>query len=56
MESATDLAKRHALHDNPHKCTCKHDRIATGGIFYNSLGVLECINCHGWQLIKQKIT
>jgi hypothetical protein len=36
-------------------CECKHKIADTGGVFYQSSGWLECLNCGGWQRIKKAI-
>lgn len=37
------------------ECTHKHQIQGTGAVFYQSVGVLECIHCQGWQLIRKGI-
>lgn len=40
----------------PQLCLCTHKLAATGGIFYHSVGLIQCNNCRGWQLIRKVIT
>lgn len=40
--------------EEPHLCTHTHQRTGTG-VFYNSLGILQCLECKGWQSIRSVI-
>jgi len=39
---------------NPKVCTCKHERLGTG-VFYNSVGLIQCVMCNGWQDMRKPI-
>lgn len=40
---------------HPVECTCEHRLQATGAVFYQSVGLLQCSRCNGWQLIRKPI-
>lgn len=37
---------------------CQHDHqlAGTGAVFYQSTGLLQCVDCKGWQLIRKPIS
>lgn len=37
------------------ECACVHKLHNTGGIFYQSVGLIECSHCRGWQAIRKGI-
>lgn len=37
------------------ECLCDHRLTDTGGVFYQSVGLLECSICGGWQAIRKGI-
>lgn len=37
------------------ECLCDHKLTDTGGVFYQSVGLLECVRCGGWQAIRKGI-
>ena len=37
------------------ECLHDHKRIGTGAVFYQSVGLLQCADCKGWQLIRKPI-
>ena len=39
----------------PHGCDCDHKLQGTGGVFYQSVGLLYCACCGGWQEIRSQI-
>ena len=39
---------------DPKVCTCKQERNGTG-VFYNSVDIIYCVTCHGWQDMKAPI-
>lgn len=39
----------------PSICCCEHKAQGTGAIFLDSVGVLYCNECRGWQVIKRKL-
>lgn len=41
--------------ENATECNCKHKLQATGAVFYQSVGLIECVNCRGWQFIKKRV-
>jgi hypothetical protein len=38
-----------------HACPCKHALQGTGGIFYQSVQLLYCLKCGGWQDLRKPI-
>lgn len=36
-------------------CRHKHELQGTGGVFYQSVGLMQCGICGGWQLIRKPI-
>jgi hypothetical protein len=47
--------RAHGLSDSPELCKCKHQLQGTGGVFYQGIMVLYCINCRGFQSIRKPI-
>lgn len=41
--------------ENPKECHCKHKLQGTGAVFYQSVELLQCIHCRGWQSIRKPI-
>ena len=41
--------------EHPHRCRHKHRLQGTGAVFYQSVGLLQCSRCGGWQKIKKPI-
>ena len=41
--------------ERPHRCRHKHRLQGTGAVFYQSVGLLQCSRCGGWQKIKKPI-
>lgn len=39
----------------PTECRCDHKLQGTGAVFYQSVGVLHCARCRGWQLIRKPV-
>lgn len=39
----------------PKACRHKHNVRDTGGVFYYSVGLLQCTRCAGWQLIRKQV-
>ncbi len=39
---------------DPRECTCPH-QLAGTGVFYQSVGLIQCAACKGWQLIRKPI-
>lgn len=37
------------------ECLCDHKLHNTGGVFYQSVGLISCVNCGGWQAIRKGI-
>lgn len=37
------------------ECSCDHKLHNTGGVFYQSVGLIDCANCGGWQAIRKGI-
>lgn len=40
---------------SPKGCQCDHKLLGTGAVFYQSVGVLQCAVCDGWQLIRKRM-
>ena len=40
--------------NNPKYCRCKHQRRYTG-VFFNSVELIHCLSCHGWQSVRSVI-
>jgi len=40
---------------NARTCRHKHKFQGTGGVFFHSMGILQCSRCFGWQLIRKPI-
>lgn len=38
----------------PIECGCKHKLLGTG-VFFQSVGLIYCLTCNGWQEIKNPI-
>lgn len=39
----------------PKTCRHKHQLQGTGAVFYQSVGLLQCSRCFGWQLLRKPI-
>jgi len=53
-----DLAKmvyRFSNDSRPLLCLHDHKLQGTGGVFYQSVGLLQCSICYGWQPIRKAI-
>jgi hypothetical protein len=51
-----DQIRAHGLSESPELCGCKHQLQGTGAVFYQSIMVLYCINCGGFQTITRPIS
>ena len=40
---------------HPNECHCDHKLQSTGAIFFQSVGLLHCSVCRGWQKIRKGI-
>ena len=40
--------------DNPKLCACDHKLQGTG-VFYQSVKLIQCTTCNGWQAIRKPI-
>ena len=47
-------AKYFSGEENPRYCSHTHQRRGTG-IFYNSVELIQCLECLGWQSIRRVI-
>ena len=47
-------AKSFSGEENPRYCSHIHQRRGTG-IFYNSVELIQCLECLGWQSIRRVI-
>lgn len=58
MEQAVNETQRKAASfsgENSPK-VCEHDQKLQGtGVFYQSVGLIQCTDCKGWQLIRKPI-
>lgn len=41
--------------DSPTVCEHAHQLTGTGAIFYQSVGLLQCSVCRGWQFIRKPV-
>lgn len=41
--------------ERPKRCRHKHQLQGTGAVFFQSVGLLQCVLCGGWQKIKRPI-
>lgn len=41
--------------ERPKRCRHKHQLQGTGAVFFQSVGLLQCALCGGWQKIKRPI-
>lgn len=58
MTTPTLLQQRvEAFTGKPNARTCRHKHKAqgTGGVFFQSTGILQCARCYGWQMIRKPI-
>ena len=51
----TERARTFSGEADPKPCTHDHKLQGTGAVFYQSVGLLQCAICGGWQLIKKPI-
>lgn len=47
-------AKTFSGEENPRYCSHTHQRRGTG-VFYNSVELIYCLECHGWQSVRSVI-
>lgn len=40
---------------NPAECHCDHKLQGTGAVFYQSVGLIQCAECGGWQGVRKPI-
>lgn len=40
---------------DPKECQCKHKLQGTGAVYFQSVGLLHCSACRGYQLIRKPI-
>jgi hypothetical protein len=41
---------------DPALCTCEHKLQGTGGVFYQSVLLIQCNTCKGWQDVRKPVT
>ena len=41
--------------EKPTLCTCEHKLQGTGGVFYQSVLLIHCHNCKGWQDVRKPV-
>lgn len=53
----TELQQRVRTFTGEHRVIpCDHDhRLMGTGVFYQSVGLIQCAECKGWQLIRKPI-
>lgn len=51
-----EVAKAFSEEHSPAECKCDHKLQNTGAVFFQSVGLLHCSICNGWQLIRRPIT
>lgn len=51
LEAARDFSEE----VQPKECTCDHKLQSTGAVFFQSVGLLHCSVCCGWQLIRKPV-
>jgi hypothetical protein len=54
-KAAVSSIKRHSLTATPQLCLHDHKLQDSGAVFYQSIGVLECVICGGYQEIRKPI-
>lgn len=54
-EQAVKTIQSFADVQNPTECQHKHKLSGTGGVFYQSMLLLYCTHCKGWQDIRKPI-
>lgn len=47
-------AKTFSGEENPSYCSHTHQRRGTG-VFYNSVELIHCLECRGWQSVRRVI-
>ena len=47
-------AKTFSGEENPRYCSHVHQRRGTG-VFYNSVELIHCLECRGWQSVRRVI-
>lgn len=55
MSKTTDLARAFSGEEKPKTCRHKHRLQGTGAVFYQSVDLLQCARCKGWQEIRKPI-
>lgn len=51
----TEAVRQFCGEEHPKQCVCDHKLHGTGAVFYQSVGLLQCANCGGWQWIRKPI-
>ena len=55
MHELRPQIKAFAGDERPKRCRHKHQLHGSGAVFYQSVGLLQCARCGGWQKIKKPI-
>ena len=61
MQSVTvrQILSRHGWTDGmkrePNICTCDHKLQGSNAVFFQSIGLLFCNGCEGWQMIRKPV-
>lgn len=55
MRELRPQIKSFAGDERPKRCRHKHQLHGTGAVFFQSVGLLQCSRCGGWQKIKKPI-
>lgn len=52
----TEAARAFSDEAHPKSCRHKHQLQDSGAVFFQSVGLLYCSRCKGWQLIRKPVT
>lgn len=47
--------KSFSIETNPTECKHNHKLQGTGAVYYYSVGLIQCLECGGWQEIRKQI-
>ena len=53
-ETLLKAIKIFSQEENPKICACPHELQGTG-VFYQSVLLIQCITCNGWQKVRKPI-
>lgn len=55
MSSWLDRVRVFSGEEKPRRCRHKHQLQNTGGVFYQSMQLIQCARCGGWQAVRKPI-